>query len=749
MQLEVIDWAIIVGYFVVTLAIGVYFARRAGKNMSEFFVSGRSLPWWIAGTSMVATTFAADTPLAVTGLIVKNGLAGNWFWWAFAIGGMFTVFVYARLWRRAEVMTDVELIKLRYSGVPASGLRYLRAVYVALIVNPIIIGWVIGAMLTILEQTVFYGLPVAADSQCLLYTSEVFLTREMSSWLTILGMMLVVGVYCTLSGMWGVAIADVLQFCLAMGGCIWLAVVAVNHVGGIEKLQASVEKNFGDRQAFNYLPSFGSISTAAADGLMQPMDAPSDQNTSASVFEAERSIKSANEFLASQGLGAAVNGAIEGRITKLNDALAALPEGARSKGFWNSGTSGEEGNPYNDVESETGLLNSSIERATPGPWLVLHVFLIMLTMQWWATWYPGAEPGGGGYVVQRMASCKDETHSMLATLWYQIAHYCVRPWPWIMISFVALALYPELRANYISDAGYDPGIGFPMVMRELCTPGLAGLMLVAFFAAFMSTMSTQMNWGASYLVRDFVQPLFMKDVDESNDDAAGQKTLTNASRIISVVILLVGFLFGVFMKYPSLLTGGEAGANDSVSVDDAWKFLAALGAGTGLVFMLRWFWWRINAWSEIVAMIASLGYFLALNNATVKTNLLGGADFRPEEQMAIIAGLTIVTWLIATFITQPESKETLQSFYSKIRPGGPGWKPIAAEMPEVVQDKNLGLSILGALFASAIVYLVLPSVGYLIFGKTTLAIGCLVAASVCAVVVAVIVKKLNADGGGS
>ena len=194
MQLEVIDWAIIVGYFVVTLAIGVYFARRAGKNMSEFFISGRSLPWWIAGTSMVATTFAADTPLAVTGLIVKNGLAGNWFWWAFAIGGMFTVFVYARLWRRAEVMTDVELIKMRYSGAPASGLRYLRAVYVALIVNPIIIGWVIGAMLTILEQTVFYGLPVAADSQCLFYTSEVFLTREMSSWLTVLGMMLVVGV---------------------------------------------------------------------------------------------------------------------------------------------------------------------------------------------------------------------------------------------------------------------------------------------------------------------------------------------------------------------------------------------------------------------------------------------------------------------------------------------------------------------------------------------------------------------------
>ena len=355
-------------------------------------------------------------------------------------------------------------------------------------------------------------------------------------------------------------------------------------------------------------------------------------------------------------------------------------------------------------------------------------------MQWWATWYPGAEPGGGGYVVQRMAACKDEKNAVLATLWYQIAHYCVRPWPWIMISFVALAIYPELRANYIADSDFDPGVGFPMIMRKLCTPGLAGLMLVAFFSAFMSTMSTQMNWGASYLIRDFAQPLFLKN--------ANDKTLLKASRIISLIILLVGFLFGIFMKHPSLLTGGPGGENEAVSVDEAWKILLALGAGTGLVFMLRWFWWRINAWSEIVAMVASLGYFLALQNSWIQTNVFGGYTFRPEEQMAVIAGLTIVTWLLATFLTKPESDETLCNFFSKIRPGGPGWKPIAAKLPNVEQDKNLTISIVGAIFASGIVYLTLPAIGYFIFGKTFLAIACLVGAVLCAIVVAIITGKI-------
>ena len=355
--------------------------------------------------------------------------------------------------------------------------------------------------------------------------------------------------------------------------------------------------------------------------------------------------------------------------------------------------------------------------------MLVHIFLIMLTMQWWATWYPGAEPGGGGYVVQRMASCKDERHSVFATLWFQVAHYCVRPWPWIMISFVALALYPELRANYIASDSYDPGVGFPMVMRELCTPGLAGLMLVAFFAAFMSTISTQMNWGASYLVRDFVEPLFMKVADD--------RSLAKAAQVISVLILVVGLVFGFFMR--------------NISVDDAWKLLAALGAGTGLVFMLRWFWWRINAWSEIVAMVASLVYFLLLNNGNTRSLVLGDYPLKAEEQMALVAFATIATWLLATYLTPPEKEETLRSFFIKIRPGGPGWKPIAALEPQVEQDKQLGVSILGALFASGIVYCTLPAIGLLIFGNTAGAIGCFVAAAICAIAVAMILRRLRFD----
>ncbi len=700
MQLETIDWAIIIGYFLITLGIGAFFTRRAGKSLAEFFVSGRSLPWWIAGTSMVATTFAADTPLAVTGLIAKYGLAGNWFWWAFAVGGMFTVFVYSRLWRRAEVMTDVELIRIRYQGKAANGLRYLRAFYVALIVNPIIIGWVIGAMINVMSYTVFADAPAEG----------VFWTQSMLSWTSVIGMMVVVAIYSTLSGMWGVAIADMLQFTIAMFGCIWLAIVAVDHVGGIEKLQQNVEANFGDRTAFNFFPAFDSTPKTDLGEYHEGLEGdPKEVVDVAKMVAAARANK--ERFLTDKGdeLSAIMPSALEKAVTNLEDAekkLAKEDSEQNRTGF----------------KKSMSQMKSSFGRAMPGPWMMFHVFMIMLTMQWWATWYPGAEPGGGGYVVQRMASCKDERHAILATLWYQIAHYCVRPWPWIIVAFAALAMFPDLRTNYIANSDYDPGIGFPMLMKELCTPGLAGVMLVAFFSAFMSTMSTQMNWGASYLVRDFVQPIFMKKADD--------RQLTNASRIVSVVILAVGLVFGLVMK--------AAG----VSVDDAWKMLAALGAGTGLVFMLRWFWWRINAYSEIVSMIASLGYFIVLNTKSISTRFLGDRELLSEEKMAIVAVLTIVTWLAATFLTPAEPRETLRAFFRKVRPGGPGWKPVAAEEPDVEQDQDLGISIVGALFASGIVYLTLPAIGYLIFGNTVAAVGCFAGAVVCVGCVAVILKKL-------
>jgi len=585
MELTWPDWAIIVGYFAISLGVGLLFSRRAGRNLSEYFVSGRSLPWWIAGTSMVATTFAADTPLAVTSLTAKHGLAGNWFWFPFALGGMFTVFVYARLWRRAEVLTDVELLELRYGGKPAAFLRGFRSLYIVLLINPIIIGWVTGAMLKVLKATVLTE--QAADGKG-------------QDWMIILACLAVVGVYSTLSGLWGVAITDFLQFCTAMAGCVILAVLAVNHVGGVSAMQNAVAENFGGGdQAFRYFPDF------TADNA----------------------------------------------------------------------------------------------------WMPLSVFLALLFVNWWATWYPGAEPGGGGFIVQRMASCKDERHALLATLWFQVAHYCVRPWPWLIVAFAALAMYPNLRNLE------DPGVGFPMVMRDLAPVGLRGLMLVTFFAAFMSTISTQMNWGASYLVSDFYKRFVRPD--------ASEKHLTRVSRAASILVLVIGGVAAWLMR--------------DTSVDEAWKMLCALGAGTGAVFMLRWFWWRINAWTEIAAMIASLVYFPIVSRYVETT----------EHCMAIVAALTVVTWLAVTLLSPAEDRRTLLDFYRRIHPGGPGWRPQARQLPEVKPDRNLGQSILAAVFGGGIVYFVLPGVGFLIFGKHIQAVFCLAGAVLCGLVVHVLMRKIG------
>jgi len=585
MHLTLIDWGIIVAYFAVSLGVGLYYRDRASRSMADYFISGRALPWWLAGTSMVATTFAADTPLAVQGLVAKNGLAGNWFWWAFALGGMITVFLYARLWRRAEVVTDVELVELRYGGKPAAFLRGFRALYISLLVNSIIIGWVTVAMLKVLKYTVFAETAAMSGSW---------------DWWLIVAMLLMVGVYSTLSGLWGVVWTDFLQFGVAMFGFIVLAVIAVARLGGMDAMQAQVAANFpGGDQVFSFLPDF----------------------------------------------------------------------------------------------------------SAENPWMPIDIFLIMLFIQWWATWYPGAEPGGGGYIVQRMASAKDERHSLLATLWFQIAHYTVRPWPWLILSFAALAMFPNLRSLP------DPGVGMPMIIREIAPVGIRGLILVAFFAAFMSTIATQINWGASYLVNDF----YARFIRPGSDD----RQLTRMSRLASVLVLTLGGIATWLMR--------------DFSVDQAWKFLAALGAGTGAVFMLRWYWWRINAWTEIVAMVASLVFFVIVAEVVE----------RNEYRMAIVAALTIAAWLIATFVTKPESPEILQRFYRKVRPGGPGWKPVAAAAPDVSADRNLGTSILAALFATGIVYLTLPGVGHIIFGHWLAAAATLAGAALCAVIMVALLKRIG------
>jgi SSS family solute:Na+ symporter len=580
-----IDWLIIVAYFVLALAVGLFFRRRAGSSLAEYFLSGRSLPWWIAGTSMVATTFAADTPLAVTALVARYGIAGNWFWWSFALGGMVIVFVYARLWRRAGVMTDVELVELRYGGRPAAFLRGFRSLYIALLVNSIIVGWVTAAMLNVLKFTVLSGTRAASGG---------------SDWMILLGLFAMVGLYSTLSGLWGVVITDFVQFVIAMAGCIALAVVGIREIGGVGALQDRLVSQYsGGEQILRYLPDF----------------------------------------------------------------------------------------------------------TTANPWMPLNIFLIMLFVQWWASWYPGSEPGGGGFVVQRMASCRDERHALLATLWFQIAHYCLRPWPWLLVSLVALATYPDLRGLN------DPGVGFPMLIRDIAPVGLRGLMLVAFFAAFMSTISTQINWAASYLVGDFYKRFLRPDADEEH--------LTRVSRIASVLVLCVG--------------AGAAWLMRGVAVDEAWKFLAALGAGTGAVFMLRWFWWRINAWSEISAMGASLGYFLVVS-PFVEAN---------EHRLALVALATILTWLVVTFLTPPEREETLVRFYESIRPGGGGWGPISKLRPDVDVDRHLGWSVAAAFLATAVIYLTIPGIGDVLFGRYGLAAASLGGAAVCSFLTYRLVRSIG------
>jgi solute:Na+ symporter, SSS family len=586
MQLSALDWIIIAGYFAIALGIGLYFKKRAGSSFLEYFASGRSLPWWIAGTSMVATTFAADTPLWVSGKVAAYGLAGNWLWWSFAFGGMLTVFVFAKLWRRAEVLTDVELIELRYDGPLARFLRGFRAIYVAVIMNSIIIGWVTSAMCAVLKQTVLFEEGGATESHLDFWLVAILLGGT--------------GVYSVMSGMWGVAVADIVQFVLAMIGCTIFAIIAVDHVGGTDALREKVTTSFGSGDAFNFIPDF----------------------------------------------------------------------------------------------------------TTDDPWMPVGVFVALVLSQWWASWYPGAEPGGGGYIVQRMASCKDEHHAVKATLFFQIVHYCIRPWPWILVAFAALAMHPEVRQWATSDtpAG-NPEHSYPMLIRELAPSGLRGLMLVTFAAAFMSTVSTQMNLGASYLVNDVYKRFVKPDADD--------KQLVHISRLASALVLILGGAVSYYM-----VVGNK-------KIDDAWQLLLALGAGVGAVFILRWFWWRINAWSEVTAMVGSITFYMLI------TNLDATKDLPSEYRSLMVACSTLVLWLAATFLTKPERREHLIAFYRKVRPDGPGWGPIQQEAPDVEKDGDLGRGILCAVLGTGVVWLTLPAIGALIFGDYGAGFGLLAGALAC------------------
>jgi Na+/proline symporter len=561
MQLTYVDWIVIALYFILNLAIGLYYRRRATQSVNDFFVSGRNVNWWLAGTSMVATTFAADTPLAVTGLVARNGIAGNWIWWSMVFSGMLTVFFYARLWRRAAVLTDVEFAEIRYAGAPAGFLRGFRAFYLGLPINLIILGWVNLAIVKILVLV----LGVSKVEALIIALVIMFITASIS----------------TLSGLWGVLVTDLFQFVLKMGMVIVLAVFAVDAVGGMDTLLGKL------REIETARHSTGSI-------------------------------------------------------------LSFVP----------------------DLDST---------------WMPLVTFFVYIAVNWWASWYPGAEPGGGGYIAQRIFCARDEKNSVLATLWFNLAHFALRPWPWIVVALVAVA-------RYSADPAFaaDPESGYVRILITDLPASLRGLMLAAFAAAYMSTVGTQLNWGASYLVNDLYRRFLVRERSE--------KHYVNVSQAMTLLLMLLSAVVTFFME----------------SIADAWKFLIALGAGTGLVFILRWFWWRINAWSEVSAMAAA---FVTSLTAQFVFKL---DEANPREFAYIVlwtVAVTTVVWLAVTYLTAPEPKSVLLAFYRRVRPSAALWGPIAREATDVVLKKDGLFNLLDWLSGVAMIYAFLFGTGEVILGQ--------------------------------
>jgi SSS family solute:Na+ symporter len=547
-KLTSVDWCIIAAYFLFNILIGFYYKSKAGANISEFFLSGRNVPWWLAGTSMVATTFAADTPLVVTGLVARNGIAGNWLWWNMVASGMLTVFLFSRLWRRSGITTDIELAELRYSGRPAAFLRGFRSVYLGVIMNCIILGWVNLAMVKILVLVLG-------------------ISKDQALWLVI-GIIALTSFISTLSGLWGVLVTDMFQFVIKMTMVIVLAVQAVRAVGGIDAMKMKLG---GDGSAF----------------------------------------------------------------------LSFVPD-----------------------------LNSA--------WMPAITFFVYIAVNWWATWYPGAEPGGGGYVAQRMFSAKDERNSLLATLWFNVAHYALRPWPWVLTAMASVILYPHLA---------DPETGYIRVMIDYLPASLRGLMVAAFAAAFMSTIGTQLNWGASYLVNDLYKR-FM-------NTGAPDRHYVRASQVATVGLTIISAVITHYMD----------------SIAGAWKLLIVTGAGTGLVLILRWYWWRINAWSEVSSMAAAFVTSVALQTV-FHFDSDNPVDF--AYIILITVGVTTVVWIAATFLTAPESNATLINFYRRVRPSTSGWGPVAALAPDVKVSSDLTWNLIDWLCGCALVYGALFGIGKII-----------------------------------
>ncbi|MEC9105790.1 MAG: sodium:solute symporter family protein [Candidatus Neomarinimicrobiota bacterium] len=554
MTLSTLDWIIVFSYFALSLFIGIKASKKAGKDTKSFFLAGRNMPWWLLGVSMVATTFSTDTPNLVTDLVRQNGVSGNWGWWAFLLTGMLTVFVYAKLWHRSGVLTDIEFYELRYSGKAAAFLRGFRALYLGLVFNVLVMGAVSLAAIKFGE--IVLGWP---------------------GWLTLTVACSITLAYSTLGGLKAVIITDFVQFALAMIGSIWamLYILSLDQIGGLSNLL--IDKNVVDK-------------------------------------------------------------------------LALIPD-----------------------------------LSNPDVWV--PVLLVPLAVQWWASYYPGSEPGGGGYIAQRMFSAKDEQNAVSATLFFNIAHYALRPWPWILIALSSLVIYPELSDLQTAFPNLPPDklghdVAYP-AMLTLLPNGLLGLVAASLIAAFMSTMSTQLNLGASYLVNDFYHRFISPD--------ASEKQLVSMGRLFTIISIILGSGLGL------LLT----------SAGQAFNLLLMIGAGTGMIYILRWFWWRINAYTEIVAMISSLIIALYFNFIN--------QSYENWEKIVFGSLLTTIVWIAATYFTPPDDDKTLRRFVKKVNPGGPGW----AKFPnsEANEPWPVPNGILCMILGCISIYSILLGVGQLIYGN--------------------------------
>ncbi|MDQ3394202.1 MAG: Na+:solute symporter [Bacteroidota bacterium] len=597
MVLSILDWSIIIAFFIISLGIGLYSMKGAGKSAAEFFLSGRNMPWWLLGISMVATTFSADTPNLVTDIVRQNGIAGNWAWWAFLLTGMLTVFIYAKLWRRSQVLTDLEFYELRYSGKMAAFLRGFRALYLGLFFNILVMATVCLAIIKI---------------------GAVML--EWSALQTLVVAMTITAVYSTLGGLKGILLTDFFQFFIAMAGSIGAAIVLIN------------------------LPQVGGLQNVLTHELVVPK-------------------------------------------------LSMLPD-------------------FSDTDSLITLL------------------ILPLAVQWWSVWYPGAEPGGGGYIAQRMLAAKTEKGAMGATLFFNAAHYALRPWPWILVALASLVMFPDIASIREAFPNVDPNLvhhdfAYPAMLSYLPS-GMLGLVVASLIAAFMSTISTQVNWGSSYVVNDFYHRFI--------NPQASDKQLVAVGRWSTVILMILTAVFALLLS----------------NALQAFNILLQIGAGTGSIFILRWFWWRVNAYSEVSAMIIS--FVLAIYLELVHPHT-GMVELSGSAKLLIGVGVTTVGWVLVTYLTPATDSRVLRNFYKLIQPGGPGWKHVIedAHKDHVVLDKNPGqpwdvpAGILSMLIGTMAVYCALFATGNWIYGNYILASVLTIIVAVSTVLLMRIWSRLKID----